>query len=209
MVVTPALERLTAGVAAALGEPPPADPHPAPSILRRLRALMSEALSDPELLPEALTGPLTLPVTGAGKYLLHRSPSFVVFCTITAPGCVLPAHDHGSWGLVGMYRGLEEEVCYVPLGAVEGVRVDGPRSSQLIPLAEARRLVHGPGSICVICPPVLDIHRLANLGDHNSVSIHLFGRDPVTSGFRTFAPLHSVTETGPLDYDTVASTGAQ
>lgn len=169
--------------------------RPTTSTFGDLRTAMKQALDDPGLVPAALLSSPALPFTGVGKYLLHRCPSFVLFATVTAPRCVLAPHDHGSWGLVGLYRGVEEETSYVPL------EISG--SSGTVGLAEARRAVYTHGDISLISPPTVDVHRLVNLGDEPSITIHLFGDDVVAKGFHTYAPVHVRTATGALDYDRI------
>lgn len=188
------LERLVARAAELSPAPVPrGGGRPQAAVLAGLRSALAEALADKELLPRAITSAPSLPPTGVGKYLVERRPGFTLFCTVTAPGAVLPAHDHGSWGLVGVYRGTEEEICYVP------VQLGGPPG--LVALAESRRIIHRPGDVAIITPPVPDIHGLVNRGGEQSIALHLFGHDVVASGFRLYAPAHLVMETGPLAYD--------
>lgn len=152
---------------------------------RQVAALLGDVLCDRDLLPDGLTRPPA--GDGFGKYLLYRSPAFVVFATVTAPEVAAPIHDHGSWGVVGLWRGREEEVRYrlEPAG-----------------LAEAGRRRHASGDVTVVEPPPDDVHHVSNTGATASVSVHLFAGDLVTSGFRVWAaPAAPARHTGPLAYD--------
>ena len=159
---------------------------------RQVAALLGDVLCDADLLPGDVT---SVPAPdGFGKYLLHRSPCFVVFATVTAPEVAAPIHDHGSWGVVGLWRGLEEEVRY---------RLE-PGSGPSGPLAEAGRKRYAAGDVMIIEPPPDDVHQVFNTGARASVSVHLFAGDLVTSGFRVWAgPRAAARHTGRLAYDPV------
>ncbi len=185
---TPGLEHLFGAVAGVLAAQRGSGDYGVPEALC---PVLAAALADPDLLPEAVAS--DRPATGFGKHLLHSGPDFSVFTTITAPGLSLPAHDHGSWGVVGVYRGTEEETRYEP-------------SSQLLPgepmLVEVARVVHAPGDVMPIRPPPADIHAVANAGLEWSVCIHLFADDPLAEGFNLYLPPgYAPRGTGPLAYD--------
>lgn len=153
---------------------------------RQVAALLGDVLCDHDLLPDALA---SAPADGFGKYLLYRSPAFVVFVTVTAPEVAAPIHDHGSWGVVGLWRGREEEVRY---------RLDDRPAT----LAEAGRQRYSSGDVMIVEPPPDDVHQVFNTGTTASVSVHLFGGDLVTSGFRVWAgPAATARHTGCLAYD--------
>ena len=162
-----------------------------PDVPDVLCPVLAEALDDPDLLPERVLA--HRPPSGFGKHLLRSGPDFSVFCTLTAPGMALPIHDHGSWGVVGVYRGVEEETRYEP-------------SSQTLPgepiLFERGRVLHPAGDVMPVRPPPADIHAVANGGSEWSVCIHLFAEDPLAQGFNIYTPPAFAPEaTGPLDYD--------
>lgn len=190
---TPGLERLVGAVAGVLASADErgGDGVGDASVPEALCPVLAAALADPALLPERVAG--DRPRSGFGKHLLHSSPEFSVFATVTAPGNALPVHDHGSWGVVGVYRGLEEEIRYEP-------------SSQLLPgepmLIEVGRVVHRPGDVMAVRPPPADIHAVANAGTEWSVCVHLFAEDPLVQGFNLYLPpAYTAEGTGPLEYD--------
>lgn len=164
------------------------------AVAGRLEQVLSQVLQDPGLLPEGITS--CRPPDGFGKYLLHAAPGFVVFSTVTAPGIAAPIHDHGSWGLVGLYRGAEEEVRYL--------LEPGSSADHRVRLEELGRTAHTSGDVVVIEPPPDDIHQVFNRGSSHSVVVHLFLGDYVRSGFRFYDPPECTPwPTGPLQYDPI------
>lgn len=99
------------------------------------------------------------------QYLLYCDPMerFSIVSFVWGPGQKTPVHDHTVWGMVGVMRGIElcEEFDLDPatgrLGAGDTHRLE-------------------PGQIDLVSPRIGDIHRVSNaLGDHPSVSIHVYG----------------------------------
>lgn len=123
-------------------------------------------LADPDWLPEAYRrdAPDSGMGGGIGQWLLFRAGdgSLTLFSLVVPPGAETPVHDHLAWGLVGLYRGTQDEEVY---------ERDGDR----LELAEARALV--PGDFYALIPPHGDIHRVRTTSPETSVSIHLLTND--------------------------------
>src|SRR5207244_7528812 len=53
---------------------------------------------------------------GIGQWLLYRSAdrSLCLFSLVVPPGSRTPVHDHLAWGLIGLYRGNQDEEFYRP-----------------------------------------------------------------------------------------------
>jgi predicted metal-dependent enzyme (double-stranded beta helix superfamily) len=102
---------------------------------------------------------------GIGQWLLFRAGdgSLSLFSLVVPAGAETPVHDHLAWGLVGLYRGAQEEEIYA-LGE------DGA-----LDLVERRTLA--PGDFYALIPPQDDIHRVRTTSDVTSVSIHLLTND--------------------------------
>ena len=101
---------------------------------------------------------------GIGQWLLFRAAdrSLALFALIVPSGSATPIHDHLAWGLVGLYRGTQDEEIYAQRdGALE--------------LVESRAL--GPGDFYALIPPTDDIHRVRTTSPETSVSIHLLTND--------------------------------
>jgi len=102
--------------------------------------------------------------SGIGQWLLFRAAdrSLSLFSLVVPPAAETPIHDHLAWGLVGLYRGTQDEEIYA--------RRDG--ALQLM----ERRSLH-PGDFYVLLPPRDDIHRVRTTSAETSVSIHLLTND--------------------------------
>lgn len=107
-------------------------------------------------------------------------PEFVVLAYIWEPGMVDTVHDHGSWGVLSSLFGAIDEIKYQRLddGSREGFADLRPHSP----------LVMHPGETTSILPLDPGIHRLSNVAEGHSVSIHVYGQ-PVRRGYiRYFYP---------------------
>jgi predicted metal-dependent enzyme (double-stranded beta helix superfamily) len=53
---------------------------------------------------------------GIGQWLLFRSHdrSLCLFSLVVPPGAMTPIHDHLAWGIIGLYRGNQDEEFYHP-----------------------------------------------------------------------------------------------
>jgi predicted metal-dependent enzyme (double-stranded beta helix superfamily) len=101
---------------------------------------------------------------GIGQWLLYRAGdgSLSLFSLVVPSGSETPIHDHLAWGLVGLYRGAQDEEIYA-------------RRNGGLELVERRSL--GPGDFYVLIPPRDDIHRVKTTSAETSVSIHLLTND--------------------------------
>ena len=93
-----------------------------------------------------------------------------LFALVWEPGQWTPVHDHGTWGVVGIVRGLLEERAYIPRTPV-GERDEG------IVLERGGIVLLGAGSVSTFVPVPDHIHMtgVAEDGDP-TVSLHLYGR---------------------------------
>jgi predicted metal-dependent enzyme (double-stranded beta helix superfamily) len=114
-----------------------------------IRPLFEPALALRDWLPEAFQQPVPESGMGGGigQWLLYRSAdrSLCLFSLVVPPGSMTPIHDHLAWGLVGLYRGSQDEEFYRPT-------VDGIEAGRRRPL--------GPGDHYVLLPPVDERHGL-------------------------------------------------
>ncbi len=107
---------------------------------------------------------------GIGTYLLfRRGDALSLMALVVPPGVATPVHDHLAWGLVGLYRGEQDEEVYR--------RTDDGRTSgkAVLQLIEKRHLK--PGDFYTLLPPEGDIHRVRTTSASSSISIHLLGND--------------------------------
>ena len=81
-----------------------------------IRPRFAELLSDPDWLPDEyrVDAPAGGMGGGIGQWLLYRAGdgSLSLFSLVIPPGAETPVHDHLAWGLVGLYRGTQDEEIY-------------------------------------------------------------------------------------------------
>ena len=131
-----------------------------------IRPRFADLIADPDWLPLEYQAPAPESGMGGGigQWLLYRADdgSLSLFSLVVPAGSETPIHDHLAWGLVGLYRGEQDEEIYVQRdGALE--------------LVERRAL--RPGDFYALIPPRDDIHRVRTTSADTSVSIHLLTND--------------------------------
>jgi predicted metal-dependent enzyme (double-stranded beta helix superfamily) len=158
---TPVVRRFVADVRSAIdGAHSPEDACDA------IRPAFAQLLDDPDWLPQQYRDPAPESGMGGGigQWLLYRSDdgSLSLFALVVPPQAETPVHDHLAWGLVGLYRGTQDEEIFA--------RRDGD-----LELTERRPLT--PGDFYALIPPHDDIHRVRTTSEETSVSIHLLTND--------------------------------
>jgi predicted metal-dependent enzyme (double-stranded beta helix superfamily) len=142
-----------------------------------IRPRFAELLDDPDWLPAEFRAdaPESGMGGGIGQWLLFRAAdrSLALFALVVPPGSATPVHDHLAWGLVGLYRGTQDEQIYAERGGS-------------LELVESRSL--GPGDFYALIPPRDDIHRVRTTSPESSISIHLLTNDTGCVWRHTFDP---------------------
>src|ERR671934_91549 len=132
----------------------------------RIRPRFAELLANADWLPDEFraSAPESGMGGGIGQWLLYRAEdgSLSLFSLVVPSGSQTPVHDHLAWGLVGLYRGTQDEDIY----SLEGRT-----------LALVGRLALAPGDFYALLPPQDDIHRVRTTSAETSVSIHLLTND--------------------------------
>jgi predicted metal-dependent enzyme (double-stranded beta helix superfamily) len=108
---------------------------------------------------------------GIGQYALYRAEdgSLCLFSLVIPAGSETPIHDHLAWGLIGVYRGVQDETVYR--------RLDDGRDESKATLEVARRQTVKHGEFYTLLPPLDDIHYVKTVSDTPSISIHLLAND--------------------------------
>jgi predicted metal-dependent enzyme (double-stranded beta helix superfamily) len=123
-------------------------------------------MTDREWLPEEYQrdAPASGMGGGIGQWLLFRAAdrSLCLFSLVVPPRAMTPVHDHLAWGLVGLYRGNQDEEIY--RSAEDGLDLVRQRPLE-------------PGDFYRLLPPDDDIHRVRTTSEMTSVSIHLLASD--------------------------------
>jgi predicted metal-dependent enzyme (double-stranded beta helix superfamily) len=139
---------------------------PAAAACDLIRPRFAELLGAEHWLPDRFQEPAAASGMGGGigQWLLYRAGdgSLSLFSLVVPPGAQTPVHDHLAWGLVGLYRGTQDEEIY----ASHDGRLD---------LVQRRALA--PGDFYALIPPRDDIHRVRTTSVETSVSIHLLTND--------------------------------
>jgi predicted metal-dependent enzyme (double-stranded beta helix superfamily) len=132
-----------------------------------IRPRFAKLLAADRWLPDAFQEPAPESGMGGGigQWLLYRAGdgSLSLFSLVVPAGAETPVHDHLAWGLVGVYRGTQDEEIYA-------LSDDGE-------LAVVERRSLAPGDFYALIPPRDDIHRVRTTSAATSVSIHLLTND--------------------------------
>ncbi len=155
----------------------------APAAMAAIRPHFAALLADPDWLPPEYQEPAAQSGMGSdtGMWLLFRAGdgSLAFSALVLAPGRETPVHDHLAWGLVGLYRGAQDEIVYAR-------RDDGSRDD-FADLAVTERNNLTPGDFYTLLPEN-DIHRVRTTSDVTSVSLHLLGNDNGCIARRQYVP---------------------
>lgn len=155
--------------------------------MERIRPHFATLLADPNWLPPEYQEPAAQSGMGSntGMWLLYRAGdgSLAFSALVLAPERETPVHDHLAWGLVGLYRGAQDEIVYRR-------RDDGARDD-FADLAVAERNALAPGDFYTLLPEN-DIHRVRTTSDVTSVSLHLLGNDNGCIARRQYVPEEKV-----------------
>ena len=141
-------------------------------VIEAIRPLFADLLADKGWLPAKYQEPSpdSGMGSGIGQWLLYRAGdgSLALSALVVPPGASTPVHDHLAWGLVGLFRGAQDEEVFTR-------RDDGADDARaVLEVAERRSLV--PGDFYALLPET-DIHRVTTTSDVTSVSLHLLGID--------------------------------
>ncbi|MCC6790319.1 MAG: cysteine dioxygenase family protein [Thermomicrobiales bacterium] len=142
------------------------------AIVARIRPALVDLMKDQTWLPDELAQPKENSGMGGGigMWLLYRAGDggLAFSSLVVPPGAQTPVHDHLAWGLVGLYRGTQDEDVFQRR---DDASVEDTCDLELI---ESKSLV--PGDMYELLPEN-DIHRVRTTSDVTSVSLHLLGND--------------------------------
>ena len=114
-----------------------------------LKPAFARLLAADDWLPERFTRPddRSRMGDGIGQYALYRAVdgSLCLFSLVVPPGVATPVHDHLAWGLVGVYRGRQDETIYR--------RLDDGSDSGRARLEVAKQQVLRRGEFYALLPP--------------------------------------------------------
>lgn len=118
--------------------------------------------------PEAVPAPFRRRTADGkrGRYMLHRAPHFNITSVVWTPGDTAGAHDHRTWGVIGVVENEIQETRYrVTPGGCGRAHVD---------VKEVFR--HRAGAVSCLTPDD-EIHAMHNPTERDTVEIHVYGQD--------------------------------
>ena len=135
------------------------------AITRRLAPLVAEFVKHPESIPAEFRG--RGPGGDRGRWILHRAPRFVVTSVVWRPGDRAGAHNHHTWGVIGVVDNQIEETRYGVRGRAAG-RAD----------LEVRSVTrYSAGAVSCLIPESDEIHAMYNPTDRDTLEVHIYGKD--------------------------------
>jgi predicted metal-dependent enzyme (double-stranded beta helix superfamily) len=144
-------------------------------IFERGSSYLAKLIENPEAIPEELrvpTGRGTRP--NHGSYALHRSPGLFVSSVVWGPGDFAAAHDHQTWGMIGVVKNGIQETRFR--------RLDDRSRADYAQLEKDRESMVKPGEISLLVPDEDEIHEMLNPTSDLTVEIHVYGQDLVGLG---------------------------
>jgi 3-mercaptopropionate dioxygenase len=153
--------------------------------VQALRPAFGKLLAADGWLPDEYASPDTKSGMGGGigQYALYRAKdgSLCLFSLVIPSGSETPVHDHLAWGLIGVYRGTQDETVYR--------RLDDGQDDSRAQLEVARRQTVKHGEFYTLLPPRDDIHYVKTVSKDPSISIHLLANDTACVTRHRFDPM--------------------
>jgi predicted metal-dependent enzyme (double-stranded beta helix superfamily) len=111
-------------------------------------------------------------------YPLHVDPAgrFSIASAVWNVGQGTPVHGHETWGVVGIYSGVEVETRYAKPSVPD------------VPLVVEGTDEWTAGEVTVCCTTDDDVHQVRCGGDRPVVGIHVYGADIGTLSRRSYDP---------------------
>jgi 3-mercaptopropionate dioxygenase len=142
-------------------------------ITERVAPLLGRLVKNGDALPAQYR---TKPASGRGRYMLHRAPHFNITSVIWGPGDRAGAHNHETWGVIGVIDNEIEETRYT-------VTEDGAGKAKVEVKGVSR---HRAGAVSRLIPGDDEIHGMHNPTQRDTVEIHVYGKDLVGLQRRTW-----------------------
>ena len=132
-------------------------------ITERVAPLLAELVKHPESIPAEYR---RSPDGQRGRYMLHRAPQFNITSVIWRPGDRAGAHNHETWGVIGVVDNEIEETRY-------RVTETGGERARIEKVSVKR---HGRGAVSRLVPGD-EVHAMHNPTARETLEIHVYGRD--------------------------------
>jgi 3-mercaptopropionate dioxygenase len=132
-------------------------------VTERTAPLLARLVRNPDSIP---AGYLKSPEGQRGRYILHRAPRFNITSVVWRPGDRATAHNHETWGVIGVIENEIEETRY-------RVTEAGPGRAELETLSVTR---HKAGGVSRLVPGD-EVHGMYNPTARDTIEIHVYGKD--------------------------------
>jgi predicted metal-dependent enzyme (double-stranded beta helix superfamily) len=136
------------------------------NIVATAKPLLAQLVQQPGCIDEKYT---RRGMTAYGRYMLHRAPLFNISSVVWGPGDNARAHNHDTWGLVGVIENEIQEIRFR--------RRDDGMKAGYADLEATAVVKNKAGMVSCLVSPTDDIHEMNNVTDHNTVEIHVYGKD--------------------------------
>ena len=135
-------------------------------IIAAAKPLLVQLINNPDCIRPQFK---KLGATVYGRYMLHRAPLFNVTSVVWGPGDGAKAHNHDTWGLVGVLDNELQETRFR--------RCDDGRKAGYAELAIKAVNSNTAGMVSTLLAPDDDIHEMLNVTQKNTVEVHVYGKD--------------------------------
>jgi predicted metal-dependent enzyme (double-stranded beta helix superfamily) len=143
-------------------------------ITERVAPLLGRLVQNPDAIPARCR---IKPAHTRGRYMLHRAPHFNVTSVIWGPGDTAAAHNHETWGVIGVVDNEIEETRYTVTDLGSGkAKVEVKGVSR-----------HRAGAVSRLIPGDDEIHAMHNPTRRDTLEIHVYGKDLVNLKRRTWS----------------------
>ncbi len=148
-----------------------------PEILQHIKPLLEKLLQTESVPAEAFTPRKDR----FAMNLLHmpQDEAFSVIGGVWYPGQTTPIHDHLTWALIGVYDGEEREALFR--------RNDDGSNPKVAALEKISQRINTKGHVTVLGHR--GIHRVDNVSDRPTTSIHVYGRDIGSAERHSYDPV--------------------
>ena len=135
-------------------------------IVAEAKPLLAELVKNPDCIAPQFK---KRGATVYGRYMLHRAPLFNVTSVVWGPGDGAKAHNHDTWGLVGVVENELQETRFRR-------RDDGSKEG-FADLEIKSVNSNTAGMVSTLLAPEDDIHEMLNVTQKNTVEVHVYGKD--------------------------------
>lgn len=105
------------------------------------------------------------------RHLVHvdRKRRFIVVSIVWSPGQSTPIHDHGTWGVAGVVANELKVTNYD--------RIDDKQKRGYAEIRSSFNTIAKAGTVTYVIPPDEEIHKMENVSEKNSISLHVYGKE--------------------------------